>query len=245
MIRDTFIGIKSYIEYFPNISKFGLWKYAFIPSLLGLAFFFLLGFTSIQLGDNIGEWMISWYKWDFGSSVIAKMSHWIGSLLIAVLGLLIAKYIVILIASPFMSPMSQKIDEHILGAHDQKNTSGLMDTAKGLARGIRITFKNIFKELFFTLILLILGFIIPVLAPFTTVFIFLIQSYYAGFGNMDYTLERYYGVKDASLFVKRNKGLALGNGIVFMLLLMLGIGFLIAPPLATNAVTPEVLKRIS
>ena len=141
MIKDIFIGMSSYFQHFPNISKYGLWRYALVPSLLGLVFFFLLGFTSIQLGDNIGEWMISWYKWDFGSSVVAKISHWIGGLLIAVLGLLIAKYVVILIASPFMSPMSEKIDEQILGAHDQKDTSGLMNAAKGLARGLRITFR--------------------------------------------------------------------------------------------------------
>lgn len=245
MIKDVLIGITSYLNHFRNLSKFGLWKFTFMPSLLGLLFLIGLGFSSLTLGDDIGDWMVSWYKWEFGSALVAKLSHWIGGLLIAVLGLLLAKYVVILIASPFMSPMSQKIDQNITGSHDQLNSGGILETARGFSRGLRITFRNIFKEIFFTLLLLLLGLIIPIISPFTTILIFLIQSYYAGFGNMDYTLERYYGVKDASKFVKRNKGLALGNGMVFMLLLMLGIGFLIAPPLATNAVTPEVLKRLN
>ena len=38
--------------------------------------------------------------------------------------------------------------------------------------------------------------------------------------------------------------LALGNGLVFMGLLAIGIGFLIAPPLAAIAATLETTKRL-
>ena len=36
----------------------------------------------------------------------------------------------------------------------------------------------------------------------------------------------------------------IGNGTVFMLLLMTGIGFLFAPPLATVAATVESIERL-
>ncbi len=245
MIKDIIDGISAYLKYFKNISKFKLWRFTFMPTVLGLVFFTGLVFSAFSFGDNLGEWMISWYKWEWGSAFVAKISQWIGGLLIGLTGLLLAKYIVILLASPFMSPMSQKIDENIHGSHDQQAKSTVLDTAKGFIRGLRITFRNIFREIFITLILFLIGLILPFLSPITTALIFIIQSYYAGFGNMDYTLERYYNVKDSSRFVRKHKGLAIGNGMVFMVLLMLGIGFLIAPPLATNAVTPEVLKRIS
>ena len=87
-------------------------------------------------------------------------------------------------------------------------------------------------------------FALPFFSPFVAVAIFLVQSYYAGFGSMDYTMERHLKVRDSIRFVRSNRGLALGNGAVFILLLMTGIGFLFALPLSTAASTPEVVKRL-
>ncbi len=110
-------------------------------------------------------------------------------------------------------------------------------------RGLRLAIRNIIRELFFTLIILLLG-LIPILSPFVAIAIFVVQAYYAGFGNMDYTLERYYRVKGSVDFVRDHKGLAIGNGTVFLLLLLTGIGFLFALPLGTVAATTETLKRL-
>ena len=79
----------------------------------------------------------------------------------------------------------------------------------------------------------------------STVVIFLIQSYYAGFGNMDFTLERYFGVRDSVKFVRQNWTLALGNGMVFIGALFTCIGFLFVVPLGAAAATSETLKRLS
>ena len=94
-----------------------------------------------------------------------------------------------------------------------------------------------------TIFLLIIG-LIPVFTPFTTALIFLLQSYYAGFGNMDFTLERHFKFKESVRFVKKNRGLAIGNGIVFMLLFLSVVGFLFALPLGTVSATIQSLKKI-
>lgn len=243
MIRDFFDGISAYLRTMPNFSKLGLWKFAFVPSILGLLFFGGVVFSALNFGADLGGLMVSWYKWSWGASFVAMIANWIGGLLMVVIGLLISKYVIMILAAPFMGPMSAKIESQLypeLSAH-HSNANGVT----GLLRGIKITFRNLFREIFFTIVLLILGFVIVPISPFTTIGIFLIQSYYAGYGNMDVTLERFYNVKESSRFVRRHAGLAMGNGIVFMLLLMVGIGFLIAPPLATNAVTGDVLKRIN
>ena len=57
--------------------------------------------------------------------------------------------------------------------------------------------------------------IIPVIGIFFyCIIISLCKHIYAGFGNMDYTLERHFKYKESIQFVKNNKGLAIGNGIV-------------------------------
>jgi len=61
---------------------------------------------------------------------------------------------------------------------------------------------------------------------------------------MDYTLERHFSIGESVRFVRANRWLAVGNGAVFMLILMTGIGFLLAPPLATVAATIETAKRL-
>lgn len=242
MIKDVFIGVSGYLKYLPLISKLGLWRYIFIPMLLGMFLLIAVGGSAYGLSDNLGDWMTSWYKWERGSAFVHTFSAWIAGIIIFVGGIIISKYLVMILASPFMSPMSEKIE----AAHPQavSLTAQPLSAIAGILRGLRLASGNIFKELFFTAILLIAGIIIPFISPFTAVLIFLLQAYYAGGGNMDFTLERYYGVKESKRFVKANRGLAIGNGIVFMAMLMLGFGFLFAPALGTLAVTSEVVERI-
>ena len=62
---------------------------------------------------------------------------------------------------------------------------------------------------------------------------------------MDYTLERHYNYKDSITFVKQHKGIAIGNGIVFMLLLMIPvIGIILVLPLSVVSATKETVKRV-
>jgi CysZ protein len=62
---------------------------------------------------------------------------------------------------------------------------------------------------------------------------------------MDYTLERHFKYKESIQFVKNNKGLAIGNGIVFMLFLLIPIiGVILVLPLSVTAATTETIKNI-
>ena len=71
------------------------------------------------------------------------------------------------------------------------------------------------------------------------------QAYYAGFGNMDYTLERHFKYKESISFVKKNKGTAIGNGLIFMLFLLVPvIGVILVLPLSVTAATTETIKNI-
>ena len=95
-----------------------------------------------------------------------------------------------------------------------------------------------------TIPILLLG-LIPVIGIVSTVLLFLMQAYYAGFGNMDYTLERHFKYRESINFVKENKGLAIGNGVVFMLFLLIPvIGVILVLPLSVTAATTETIKKI-
>ena len=111
-----------------------------------------------------------------------------------------------------------------------------------MIRGVRLTFRNLIREVFFTIIVMILSFI-PFVSVISVPLIFIIQAYYAGFGNMDYYLERHYpSVSGTAAYVRGSKGIAIGNGIVYLLLLIIPVlGLLIAPTFGATAATLSIM----
>jgi CysZ protein len=74
----------------------------------------------------------------------------------------------------------------------------------------------------------------------------LVQAYYAGFGNMDYTLERHLNYKESINFIAKNKGVSIGNGIVFMLCLLIPVlGIIIVLPLSVTAASVKTVALLN
>lgn len=239
MIKNIFRGIKAYGETFKLINKLRLWKYFGVPMAISFFTALLIGFASWGLSDNIGSFISKIWFWEWGSETFRAISDFIGALIIIAIGLILYKHIVMALSAPFMSPVSEKIEKHLLGEnHHHRETTN----TEQLWRGIRINVRNLLMELLFTVPILILSFI-PVVNIFTSVLLFLVQSYYAGFGNMDYTLERHFKYDESVKFVRKNSGVAIGNGIVFMVMLLIPvIGIILVLPLSVTASTTETVR---
>jgi len=62
---------------------------------------------------------------------------------------------------------------------------------------------------------------------------------------MDYTLERHFNFKESIAFVKKNRGLAIGNGIVFMLILLIPfLGVILVFPFSVVSATKVTIREI-
>ena len=157
------------------------------------------------------------------------------------LGFLLFKHFVLALSAPFMGIISEKIEIHLTGVKSLDTRSSSM---KLLVRGVRIATRNLFRELILTIPILLLG-LIPAIGIFSTVLLFLMQAYFAGFGYMVYTLERHFNYKDSVKFVRKNRGMATGNGIVFMLFLFIPVvGAILVLPFSVTAATIETIKKI-
>jgi CysZ protein len=87
--------------------------------------------------------------------------------------------------------------------------------------------------------------LIPVVGVLFWVIGFLVQSYYAGFGNMDYTLERHFKYRESINFVKSHRGYAIGNGIVFNAVLLIPIiGIILVLPVSVTAASKATLELL-
>lgn len=242
MIKNIFSGIKAYFGAFSLISKLKLWKYFAVPMLISVVTATIIFGSAYGLSDNIGAFISKIWIWDWGKDTFTSISNFIGGLFIVVIGLILFKHIIMALSAPFMSPVSEKIEAHLTGlpAHSHRDTTFM----EQLIRGIKINGRNLFMELLLTIPLLILKFI-PVVNIFSAALLFLLQAYYAGFGNMDYTLERHFQYKQSTQFVRKNRGLAIGNGIVFILFLLIPIiGVILVLPLSVTAATVKTVDAL-
>ncbi|MEL6942331.1 MAG: EI24 domain-containing protein [Bacteroidota bacterium] len=242
MLQGFVRGVLSYGKAIQLIRKFRLWFYVLVPGAISLILGIFIALFVWNYAGDIGDWITSWYSWK-GEGIVEKIGSAISGITIVFLTFLLFKYIIIVAVSPFMSLLSEKVEQR-LNSQASSVPFKLDKFFKDIIRGLSLALRNIFWELLFTLLLLLASFIFPVIAPFTAILIFLIQSYYAGFGNMDFTMERHFSFRGSIRFVRRNRGLAIGNGAVFLWLLLTGVGFLFAPTLATIAATVEVVKRL-
>ncbi len=147
-----------------------------------------------------------------------------------------------ILSAPFMGPISKKIEDDFIGVTSQVQVSSPLTL---MFRSVKISCRNLFKELLFSIPILLLG-IIPFIGFFSLIFLFLMQAYFAGFGNMDYTLERHFSYQKSIQFVKENKGIAIGNGLVFMLFLLIPfVGIIFIIPFSVTSATIATVKIIN
>lgn len=243
MIKNILKGIQAYVGTFALISKLKLWKYFAIPILISIITATVIGFMAYGLSDNMGRFIARIWLWDWGRETFTSISTIIGALMIIALGLILYKHIIMALSAPFMSPVSEKIEMHLTGLNPKhhRNTS----FQEQLWRGIRINLRNLVKELLISIPILLLNFI-PLIGNISaTVLLFLVQAYYAGFGNMDYTLERHFKYRESIQFVRKHRGVAIGNGIIFMLFLFIPIiGVILVLPLSVTAASLKTIDLL-
>lgn len=239
MIRGFFNGLGSYLTAIRIASKYRLWGYFFAPAIISVILAAGIIYGAWGISDNVGAWLVRIVPFDWGEQYIQTVGQVLSIILVIALGLILFKNLVIALASPFMSFLSEKVERLMEGSEAPKFS--MKQFVSDLVRGIRIAIRLVVRELLFTLVVMLIG-LIPLFSVAVPVLLFIVQSYYAGFGNMDFTLERYYRVRGSVRFVRENRGLAIGNGAAYLFLFFTVIGFPFALPLGTIAATVETLK---
>lgn len=239
-----FDGISDYFKIIGKISQYRLWGYIWLPGLLSILLSTGLIWGAVRITSGVDDWVqrsvtgISWLAW------LDEVAYILAILLIILLVLILMKYLIMVLIAPFMSMLSEKLESVLTGK--PAPTTNLVQFMSDIQRGLRIALRNIVWELLLTIFFLLLN-IIPVAGTLLCgVCTFLVQSYYAGFGNMDYTLERKrFSVKDSVVYVKRHRGLAIGNGAVFLVIWLIPVlGWFLAPAYGTMAATLSILRTL-
>lgn len=255
------IGFKNFFRAIPFIFKNNLWWTFLIP--LGLNIMLYIGGVSLigSVGDFVSAKIESWVHFSSDSTFIQGIPGFLSGfakfllqIVYFILFAFFSGYIILILLSPLFAWLSEKTD-NILNQEDYP--FNLAQFLNDIWRGILIAIRNLLYETGVTILILIAS-IIPVIgqiiSPFTFIFYFIISSYFYGFSYMDYTCERKrYKVKDSIILIRRYRGMAIANGSLFSLSLMIpfcgvllaGFAAIISTVGATLAMNelPEIKER--
>lgn len=243
MLGQYLKGISTYSQAITVLNRYRLWRWVILPGLVSL----ILGGAAIAVAayfvGDLSRWLGEQWPFDFGEETFELVMTIISIMLAVVLVLLSLKYIILVLVAPFMGILSELVEARITGQEPPSVSIGQI--IKDIGRGLAIAVRNLFREIFYILLVTIAGLFIPVVGQvLSSGLIILIQSYYLGFGNVDFTLERKrYTVGDTVNFVSSYRWLVMGNGTAFMLFLLIPIvGLVLAPGLGTVAATLNSLE---
>lgn len=243
MLEEIIHAFQSFYHAHKFIVKNKLWKWILIPGII-YAILFVIGIyffwqTAASVSDFLftGTGIKNWLKKE--DSPFLHFILIFGQLSLQLILLLfyfsLFKYLYLILGSPFFSILSEKTEGIIL--KKQFNYSSKKMIADCL-RGIELAIRNMVWQTVYLLSLLLLT-LIPLVGWITPLFALFIECYYLGFSMLDYTNERHHlSTPESITFITHHKGLAIGNGIVFYLLLAIPIlGWILAPGYAVTAAT--------
>ena len=243
MLKDLIIAFVSYIKAHQFIVKHKLWKWILIPGLIYTVLFFLV----IQLFSSTASDFIVWMTLKSGlkmwmdslTNSFAGFLFVVGSTLVWFMILLfyfsLFKYLFLIVGAPLFAYLSEKTAALL---EEKEFPFVFSDFVQHALRGMYIAVRNGLWQTVYLLTILVIC-LIPIIGWFTPFMALLIECYYFGFSMLDYSMERKNKTAQESIFfIGSNKGLAIGNGIIFYMLHFIPfIGWVFAPCYAVIAAT--------
>jgi len=245
-LKELLAGIISYKKANQVILKYRLWPWLAIPGILSFCYILILAILGVIYFSGMSEYVNE--KWIPGfisgdtTYVIVSIFLW---LFLIIIGYLSYQQIVLIFFSPVLGFLSEIVEKRIY--NQEPPQFQIKDFFQDIMRSLIINLRNIGWMLFFTLMAWLIGIVPLIGAILSPGLIFLIQSYYGGFGLIDYTLERKrYTVSESIDFAHKNRARVTGVGMGFILLLLIPlIGWFFAPGYGATAATLAVLEKIN
>ena len=235
--------IRAFLDSFRIIREAGLRKFYFLPGLIGIGLFLIFVGIGNMLSGSLAQFLENFFhiqKYYSIVFILIRVLVWVCSILFYYL---IYKSLLLMILSPILSYVSEKVEYHLTG---KKYNFTMKDNITFIGRSIDIGFRSFIKQMIGSCLIMLLGFIFPINLSIPLL-IFILQGYFTGFSFMDYTLERYKLSTSASLmFLKKQRVCSAVSGIIFTLLFFIPFfGIFIAPLVTCVAVTKITVELLN
>ena len=254
-IKELVSGFLSYKKAIDFIIRNKLGIYYLAPLLVAILFI-IVSFFGISI---FTDWLDSLYQQWFGITVkdtsfdlIKEYKEFFsgaGKVLFTILLKILMfflvfrvnKYVTLIILSPVLAYLSERVDIILSGNEYPFNAAQFL---KDVWRGVFIALRNMTIEFAWVIGLWAATFFIPLLLPFTAIILFFVSAYYYGFSMMDYSNERKrLSIRESIHYIGKRKGLSLGNGIIYQLVISIPFfGAIVAPITAVVAATISIYE---
>jgi CysZ protein len=244
MLKDFLSSIKAYWEAWTILVDKKLWLYLWIPGLISLVYGLVVGVSIWYFSDNVRDFVFTILPSDSNSKIWTKISSGLLSFGMATTGVVVYKYIIMIILSPLLSSLSRRVEEAVAGYSMSYQSESDATAWQDLLRAAGFGFRQFIKEILITFVILLIG-LVPILGFLVGPLVWIVQAMYAGFFSMDFSLNRYFSAQGSGDYIRKNLGFSLGIGAVFMLLVMIPvIGLFFAPSLSVAAATLKTIPRV-
>lgn len=248
LLNDIKDSLSSYVEALRLIRQGPIRTYfllSFIFYVIALLCSAWLLWLLVEAGTDylLGiEWIKRYADWLKGYPWLLWITRIAVFLSLGFLLLSVFKFIFLTLASPLFAFLSEKTAEVINHTSYPFSVRQLLFE---IQRGIVLNARNFIRQNMRTVPLLFLSFI-PIAGIFFGLLIILTDSYYYGFSMIDYNCERHKIGSSASIqLIKSRKGLAIGNGLLLYLSLLIPIlGVAFFAPLSVIAATITFYKTL-
>ena len=219
-------SLEKYGLAFSLLAKHHLWIYLLYPLVLNILVFsggmwLVSGLAETSLfyiQDVFGLQNLASEDANLGHTILYWLLWFVFKVLYFILFAFLSGSIILILMSPALALLSERT-EKIQTGNDYPFvlTTFLRETYRGILLAIR----NTFFQFAIMFALFLLGFV-PVLGLIIPLALLVVSSYFYGFSFMDYYQERRkLSISESVRFMRANKGLAVGNGLPFALLLLL------------------------
>ena len=217
-MRSLLWAFTGYAAVLPLFTRLSLWRY--LALTVGIA----LAVALATVGTFVGVMLqIEWSSM-FSAGWLGEVGLLVTALAGLSLSVILYKRIVLVLASPWMSIVAERVTSYYgVEAHPTPPSSYRL-----LRRSFRLNARLLVRELLLSLPLFALS-LIPVFNLATLIALFIVQAYFVGAGTLDYSLEQRYDYAGSLRYLRSHRPMAAGVGAGFVLLLFTGVGFLIAP----------------
>jgi CysZ protein len=224
-VKNFTLGISSSIEGTKFIFQKKLWWYFLFPvALMGLVYYFGVVMEDLLQDQESESNSSGTFLERFGN-----MMYYFLLFALEFMAFQFTKYIVLILISPVLSILSEKVEELVTGNRYPFN---LIQLYKDIKRGAKIAIRNMMWEYSLTIVWLLVAYMFDIDSAVTWVVLFFVGAYFYGFSFIDYINERRrLDIPESVKFVRKHRGLAFSNGAIFSLFFIIpyGIGVIFAP----------------
>ena len=230
--EQLFLAGKSYGQAIRLIDKYKLWSLLILPAILSLIIAIIVGGLAWMTSRDVLAFIINKYSFNSFDVKMGRVLEFTISIIIRLVILFfylkIFRYLILIFLSPVFVNISNVLQSAV---HRDNQKADIWSYCYCSFRGVKMAIRNFIYEILLTFALIFISLVIFWILPLIPILFLIIESYFIGMTLMDYKFKQNdIGQKEGINITRKHSGLAITNGLVFNLIILVPIiGVIVGP----------------